>query len=87
MTASEICDKLKSTIESKNAAYGEAAASPPIFAKSLSPEYAILIRMSDKVSRLASLLANPCGTYDEGIDDTVLDLAGYCVLLLANRNK
>jgi hypothetical protein len=53
----------------------------------LGGEYGIAVRMSDKVSRLLTLL-DPRNTTDEdneSIDDTCADLANYSMLLAAMR--
>ncbi len=44
---------------------------------------AILVRMSDKVARIAALNAGETDRVGESLADTVRDLAGYCVLWLA----
>lgn len=45
-------------------------------------EKAIFVRMSDKMSRIASLLDRPPQVKDESIFDTCKDLANYAVILL-----
>lgn len=80
----EECARLCQLLTSKNAAYGNAAASPPILLPDLDPSTAILVRMSDKVSRLRSLVSG-AKENDESFDDTIRDLAGYCVLYLATK--
>lgn len=53
----------------------------------LGGDYGIAIRMTDKVSRLLTLL-HPSNTTDDGgesIEDTCLDLANYAMLLSAMR--
>jgi len=44
-------------------------------------EKTILVRMSDKISRLGGLLDRPPMVADEGIEDTLDDLIGYCILM------
>jgi hypothetical protein len=46
-------------------------------------EQGFLTRMSDKLSRAAALLVDRCErkVKDEQIEDTLLDLANYCILL------
>ena len=47
-----------------------------------STEQGIIVRMSDKLSRLASFAAQgQLSVKDESVEDTLLDLANYCVLL------
>ena len=49
-------------------------------------EQGIVIRASDKVERLRTMLFEKVGdTNDESIDDTWMDLAGYAILALMLR--
>lgn len=67
----------------KNSDYGSSAWNPPALNPSLSPGDAILVRMSDKVARISNL--NRPGVspqVQESIEDTIKDLAGYCLLWL-----
>lgn len=66
----------------KNADYGGSAWKVPILAPHLSPGDAIRVRMSDKISRLIEL-SGKAGEVNESTLDTLLDLAGYVVLLRA----
>jgi hypothetical protein len=67
----------------KNAAYGSSAFEPiSIFAKGDALEQ-IHCRMDDKLARIARGHA----IEDESIADTVMDLAGYCVLELIARER
>lgn len=68
----------------KNAAYGSSAFEPiSIFAKGLSALDQLHCRMDDKLARLAKGHA----IADESMADTVMDLAGYCVLELIARER
>ena len=68
----------------KNAAYGSSAFEPvSIFARGLSALDQIHCRMDDKLARLARGHA----ISDESTADTVMDLAGYCVLELVARER
>lgn len=69
----------------KNRAYGDSIASEPLFAKGVNTETAIMVRANDKIKRLDNLLKNGGTENDETIDDTIRDLAGYCILWLINR--
>lgn len=71
------CDALKDTLIAKNKEYGNSALSKPRFFKG-SESDAILVRLGDKVKRLENQI-------DAGADcrDTIQDMAGYCVLYLA----
>ncbi len=65
----------------KNRAYGSSAFDPiRVFAKGLSALDQIHVRMDDKLSRLAR------GHAIDG-EDTIYDLAGYCVLELVARRR
>ena len=67
------CQNLAEMLKAKNRQYGNSFADPVrIFSKS-TPEEALLIRIDDKLSRIAR-------GQDAG-EDTVLDLIGYLVLL------
>ena len=73
-----VCLGLLEFLAQKNRAYGDSALSPVrIFAKDLSPEAQLLVRIDDKLSRMAR--GSAAG------EDVVADLAGYLVLLLAQR--
>lgn len=65
----------------KNRAYGSSAFDPiRVFARGLSALDQIHVRMDDKLSRLAR-------GHDIDGEDTILDLAGYCVLELVARRR
>lgn len=78
----EICSKLSETYKAKNNDYGDS------FAK-LRTKYpnAILIRLSDKLNRLDTLIMGGKQEVDESIDDTLLDLANYAIMELVERRK
>lgn len=75
-TADEItaeCRAIEALLLEKNRAYGDSALNPlRVFSKA-SPSEAILVRLDDKISRLArGSLAG---------EDVILDLMGYLILL------
>lgn len=77
----EICRGLHKTYKAKNADYGDS------FAR-VRRKYpnAILIRLNDKLNRLESLESGQCSKVpDESIEDTLLDLANYCIMELVER--
>lgn len=80
MTILEECLNIAEVLVQKNAAYGNSALEPVrIFSKASAVEQ-ILVRLDDKLSRLAR------GS-DAG-EDVVLDLMGYLVLLrIALKDK
>lgn len=77
-------DILTDLLARKNADYGNSAFDAPPLAPGLDTTAAILVRMGDKISRLETLAKRRTARVkDESFDDTVRDLAGYCVLYLA----
>lgn len=52
-----------------------------------SSEQGILVRITDKVSRMASLLTKEAKVKDESFEDTAVDLINYVILLLALRKE
>ena len=81
------CQNLAKLLIAKNRDYGDSAFKSPPLAPCLSATAAILVRMGDKIERLETLarkLANDdeIAVASETIEDTIADLAGYCVLLL-----
>lgn len=55
----------------------------------ISPEKAIIVRMSDKLIRASNLLERPAKVKDESICDTLSDLANYAMILrvfIENKN-
>ena len=79
----QVCDDIKALLLEKNAKYGNSALSPKrIFSSSGSTEQ-ILVRIDDKLSRIATR-----GFRGEQDEDTLSDLIGYLVLLkVAARAK
>ncbi len=72
-----VCDAVRDLLIQKNKSYGDSAISPlRIFSKA-SPEEAILVRIDDKLSRIAK--GSSLG------EDVILDLIGYLVLLRVSR--
>lgn len=72
----EACDNIKDLLLAKNRKYGDSALSPiRVFSKSDSTEQ-ILVRIDDKLSRIAKGI----GFMAED-EDTIEDLIGYLILL------
>lgn len=77
----EICTELNSIYEKKNHDYGDSFA---ILRKEL--PNSILIRIYDKYQRLKTLLTGTDPKVkDETIEDTLKDLANYCIMELVER--
>ena len=67
------CENIKQMLLQKNRAYGNSFADPVRIFSKAAPEEALLIRIDDKLSRIAR--------GDAAGEDTILDLIGYLVLL------
>lgn len=81
----DICDELTKIYTAKNIAYGDAFA---VLRREVPT--AILVRLFDKYSRLKNLVQlSPeklkQQTKDESIDDTLKDMANYCIMELIER--
>ena len=80
----EQCKIMANTLKSKNADYGNS------FEHTLNKygDTALMLRLEDKFNRLESLFKNKENLVkDEGFEDTLRDLAGYCLLYLSVKNK
>lgn len=72
------CDAIKAMLLAKNEAYGDSALNPVrVFSKASAHEQ-IMVRIDDKLSRLAR--------GSDAREDVLLDLAGYVVLALIARD-
>lgn len=77
-----ILDNMRETFEKKNHDYGD---STQKLYEQFKESY--FIRIADKFNRINTLLTNNDDPkVDEKLEDTILDLANYCVLWLANKN-
>lgn len=81
-------NKAEALLKAKNADYADQ--DDPFFNLSMceklgicSTEVGILVRMCDKISRMAKLLKRPNKVVDEKIEDTALDLENYAFLFMA----
>mgnify|MGYP001186281789 CR=1 FL=1 len=78
----DTCDEIKNLLLRKNHDYGNS------FSKQYEKYGMVsgLIRLDDKMSRLDSLMKKEA-LVDESVEDTVMDIAGYAVLLLIELRK
>ena len=72
------CDEVKELLLAKNKAYGDSAMSPLRVFSHANPEEQLLVRIDDKLSRIAR------GS-EFSHEDTLLDLIGYLILLRIRR--
>lgn len=79
-----LCDQLNDIYSRKNADYGDSFAK---VRKEVPNE--ILVRLMDKMERIKTLLLNGerLQVADEKVDDTLLDLANYCLMEVVERRK
>jgi hypothetical protein len=70
----------------KNHDYGSSAWRPPVLKPALDAGDAILVRMSDKVERIASLTGKGPAV-GESLEDTIRDLGAYCLLWLSRPRE
>ena len=83
------CDLLADLLKRKNADYGDSFSEAPYLLPNLTTNASAYIRLSDKFHRLRTLLNldKQDRQTDESLEDTLRDVAGYCVLLLASAGK
>ena len=78
------CKIMSNMLKSKNTDYGNS------FEHTLNKygDVALMLRLEDKFNRLDSLFKNKENLVkDENFEDTVRDLAGYCLLYLSVKNR
>lgn len=73
--------KVRELLLDKNDAYGDSALSPLNIFSSANAEYGIRIRIDDKLKRIKNV------GLDNRTEDTLLDLAGYFILLMIARDE
>lgn len=76
----ELCDRIHSTCVAKNHDYGNSASD--LYNKFGLISY--IVRMNDKMNRINTLIKREAEVKDEKITDTLLDLANYCLLAVAD---
>ena len=79
----EILEELRKTYEAKNVDYGDSVGDT--YKKF--GDVSFLTRITDKYNRILSLAdKGECGQVkDEGLNDTILDMANYCILWVIER--
>ena len=78
---SRICSKLNDIYVRKNKDYGDSFA---IVRKNI--PNSVLVRLWDKLLRLNNLMQhNDNHLVDESIEDTLMDMANYCIMELVER--
>ena len=82
----QLCEKIHATYVAKNKDYGDSFTRTRKEAKY--PELVIITRLSDKFYRLKTLLEGAeQQVKSESIDDTLLDLANYCLMEILERQN
>lgn len=79
----DLCDSLNTLYRKKNADYGDSYAQ----LRKRYPNY-ICMRLFDKLNRLDRILqpGYDCQVKEETVEDTLLDIANYCLMELVERN-
>lgn len=80
------CDGLCALLLQKNKDYGSAIEESPYLAPEVPPATAVFVRMSDKFKRIQTLRTANDMCVEESLEDSIRDVAGYCILLLAYVN-
>lgn len=82
-TIHTLCSNLANLLVSKNQDYGDA------FGKSVDKfgDIAFLVRMEDKINRMNNLMQSNKEPNNESIQDTLTDIAGYCILMLKKMQE
>ena len=78
-----IVDHMSDTYRTKNSDYGDSVGDT----YNKFGDISFLVRISDKYNRLLSLTNNEQNqqVQDEKLEDTILDMANYCILWLIER--
>lgn len=80
------CDGLCALLLQKNKDYGSAIEESPFLAPEVPPTTAVFVRLSDKCKRIQNLRTVNDVCVEESLEDSIRDVAGYCILLLAYVN-
>lgn len=76
-----VCNEIQRILLDKNAQYGNSALEPMRIFSKASAEEQLLVRLDDKLSRIAK------GDMALESEDVVLDLIGYLILLKVARHE
>lgn len=76
-----VSQQITTTLKAKNTDYGDSFFN--IYQKH--GDLSTLIRLTDKLSRYETLIHNEAKVKDESINDTLLDIAGYCILTVVAK--
>ena len=79
----QVLEELKDIYKRKNHDYGDSFA---ILYKKFGLQ-SVIIRLWDKLLRLETLTKEDAQVKDESIQDTLKDLANYCIMALAEMKK
>ena len=83
-----ITNELTEILLSKNHDYGNSGMKPPMFVPGLTGYEGLLVRLGDKVNRLTKLMEHTGKPQvNESVEDTLMDMAGYAVLLVYMRRS
>jgi len=81
MTIQQLIDYVEATLIKKRHDYGNSIFEPLVFTSyDCTPDVAILVRLSDKVKRYENLTQEDDEPKYESLNDTLLDICGYCIL-------
>lgn len=78
----ELCEEMHSLYERKNADYGDSFSQ----LRKRYPNF-VCMRLFDKLNRLDTIIqpGYSCKVSDEKIEDTLMDIANYCIMELTER--
>lgn len=79
----EICNQLNKIYEKKNHDYGDSFGNTYEKLGIISA----VTRITDKYNRLCSLATKEAEVEDETIEDTLMDMANYCIMTLIERER
>lgn len=79
----EICNQLNKIYEKKNHDYGDSFGNTYEKLGIISA----VTRITDKYNRLCSLATKEAEVEDETIEDTLMDMANYCIMTLIEREQ